>query len=815
MEATNPVDYIYALLGLVSSWPLHRAPLSPDYSLSPCEVYSQTAVLVLETKKLTTRTFLRPATLPKTLVDLASWVPDWSAHWPDIDVMEYGFWDKVEQKVLYNVSPDGQHLLTISGSGYGCIQTLETPFNAFQTPNEDLVGSAEAIYKWLRSLYSFNPDISALPNSGKGLNQDMFVVMALSLCSRIVRDAYLAHLSPNPNIITGDIENPVSGLRIQRQEIMEALYTALRTAFNMKAYGKEPKIAPFLHARFKSAVKEHHLENTIIQTDNGYIGLTRDTVRKGDLLVQFDIDLGIHFINLIHKTSYRGVLKAYDTRLETAEPPFLTHDENEVKVHFREWDDKKQPDSERFLYGQSSTKPLKITPRMLKRLFSYHQVMPAMIDFLSVFAQPPQKREIGFSGFFDQVTLSQRNTGANVAGAPQHVTANSKQHITVRANAPHGPAVSILGRSGRQYQMCYNLKRVARTRGNAKSAIDDQNWSIQQNEFHHQFDVAEGTALWISAKGRVEDYRDEVLSLTGGINGDKPEDLSFDTREACFASSLTVHLMNCHWASQDWRGYVKYLEDAIERKVSYAVSMLATSTLTSLKTRHILVGDWISDEYGPKSLQDVQFFEEKATNAAMVLDANIEVMTSLRDFYTKLFDHAGFDMRDQCSEAVQSFIQQISDMMFTFTGYKRRMNLLTDVTENRKILVRIAGKIRIEMNADQTKLLQKLQSHATKKMEDLTTMSYRETIVMKVITVGTFVYLPATFVSTFFSTDIVKYQNSPDGKAMYSGLALERWLEITVPLTVMTVIMGLIAFIIADRRRKRRMPSSHDEKKGA
>jgi hypothetical protein len=34
-------------------------------------------------------------------------------------------------------------------------------------------------------------------------------------------------------------------------------------------------------------------------------------------------------------------LKAYDTRLETAEPPFLTHDEK-VKVLFRDWDDKKQ-----------------------------------------------------------------------------------------------------------------------------------------------------------------------------------------------------------------------------------------------------------------------------------------------------------------------------------------------------------------------------------------------------------------------------------------------------------------------------------------
>ncbi|KAF1979437.1 hypothetical protein BU23DRAFT_154765 [Bimuria novae-zelandiae CBS 107.79] len=516
--------------------------------------------------------------------------------------------------------------------------------------------------------------------------------------------------------------------------------------------------------------------------------------------------------NLIYKTSYRGVLKAYEARLETAEPPFLTHDEKEVKVHFRDWDDLKQRffdhdavseealryqlgeqshvdpstgatmwnmlplrDSKCrfiFLYGESSTKPLKITPRMLKRLFTYHQVMPAMIDFLSVFAQPPEKRELGFSGFFDQVTLPHKSTTTHVAGMSHQVTANSKQHLTVRPGASHGPAVAALGRSGRQYQLCYNLKRVARTKGNARSEVDDQNWSIQQNEFHHQFDVSEGTALWISAKGRLMDYRKEVLELTGGVHGNKPEDLSFESRDRCFASSLTVHLMNCYWASQDWRGYVKFLEDAIEQK-----------------TRHILIGEWISDDFTPESLQDVQFLEEKATNAAMVLDANIEVMTSLRGFYEKLQEHNGFDMKDLCAEVVLGFVQQITDMIHTFAGYKRRMKLLIEVTENRKNL-----------------LLQKLQSRATRKMEDLTTMSYRETIVMKVITVGTFVFLPATFVS---------YQDQPDGQASYSGLALERWLEVTVPLTVVTVLMGLVAFMLADRRRKRRLPSSFDEKRGA
>lgn len=72
--------------------------------------------------------------------------------------------------------------------------------------------------------------------------------------------------------------------------------------------------------------------------------------------------------------------------------------------------------------------------------------------------------------------------------------------------------------------------------------------------------------LCINAKGRLNDYRSQVLELTGGANG-QPEDLSFTTREECFRSSLIVHLMNCNWATDDWRGYINYLEEAVVENV--------------------------------------------------------------------------------------------------------------------------------------------------------------------------------------------------------------------------------------------------------
>lgn len=125
-----------------------------------------------------------------------------------------------------------------------------------------------------------------------------------------------------------------------------------------------------------------------------------------------------------------------------------------------------------------------------------------------------------------------------------------------------------------------------------------------------------------------------------------------------------------------------------------------------------------------------------------------------------------------------------------------------------------------------TQILQHLQAQATEVMEDLTKnmfqlgiMGQKEAIAMKIITVVTLVYLPATFVSvriilsflishrpltdlsqTFFSTDVVKYQNQNNdlstvtnqtSSQSYSGLALERWIEVTFPLTFLTVVAAV------------------------
>ena len=77
----------------------------------------------------------------------------------------------------------------------------------------------------------------------------------------------------------------------------------------------------------------------------------------------------------------------------------------------------------------------------------------------------------------------------------------------------------------------------------------------------------------------------------------------------------------------------------------------------------------------------------------------------------------------------------------------------------------------------------------------------REAVVMRIVTIVTLIYLPATFVSAFFSTDVIKYQNqdgSP-GSGTFSSVALMRWLEVTLPLTALTLGIAWMALRFASR----------------
>ncbi|KAL8946446.1 MAG: hypothetical protein Q9222_007161 [Ikaeria aurantiellina] len=266
--------------------------------------------------------------------------------------------------------------------------------------------------------------------------------------------------------------------------------------------------------------------------------------------------------------------------------------------------------------------------------------MPCYLEFLSVFGLSKDARELRFSGFREQTMLK----------------------------TPSGSMVcSSLGRSGRQFQICYNIKGVTWIEAGRTAQ-----WSIRQAAFHHQFDVDEGTTLWIVTKGTL-DIKDRVQHLTG--KDGRPEDRAFDTPEQCFNSSLIVHLLNCYWSTENWRWYIQYLEDAIDNETSIAV-------------RGPRGREEAQRIFYPADFQSVQSYQDKINEAIMILEANRSVLESLKNFYEALLQNDEFPLRIVCRQNILSFIKQMDEMIQDSKMQDSRASLLLRITSDRKDLVR-------------------------------------------------------------------------------------------------------------------------------
>ena len=72
----------------------------------------------------------------------------------------------------------------------------------------------------------------------------------------------------------------------------------------------------------------------------------------------------------------------------------------------------------------------------------------------------------------------------------------------------------------------------------------------------------------------------------------------------------------------------------------------------------------------------------------MVLEANIDILTSLFEFYKRLLENKDFPLRNTCSGDVASFGTLLNDMINDARMQISRTRLLLRITADRKSLVR-------------------------------------------------------------------------------------------------------------------------------
>ncbi|KAF2400194.1 hypothetical protein EJ06DRAFT_420307 [Trichodelitschia bisporula] len=411
--------------------------------------------------------------------------------------------------------------------------------------------------------------------------------------------------------------------------------------------------------------------------------------------------------------------------------------------------------------------PLEITRKMMTRIFTYHQVMPSYLDFVLVFGSQNEFQDLRVSGFREQVLLAPPERALSIPG---------------------------FGRSGCQYQLCYNLKSVGEVtpEDGPEVPAEARQWNIRQAAFHHQFDVLEGTAVWIVTESQ-HDVQDLVKEMAGELLNKDPK--AFSTLGDCFRTSLSTHLLCCQWAAGEWRWYIQWIEGLVHQEIR-----LGNTSAEFRGRRNVR-------NYTTDNLQNLQFYEDRTKEIGMVLESNVDVMSSLRSFYEGLLGNRDVSLGQGAYNDVRSFAAQVNDVAHDLNVQIKRAQLLATQIADGKRLV-----------------LQHLQSQATERIERLTQSSLRlagethkmgpssqkESLLMRVVAIVVLIFLPATFVSTFFSTDVVRYQ-PVDGSGSFSRLALQMWFAVAIPLIFLSLSAGCFGLLYAKRKQRRNTQDSVEQ----
>ncbi|KIW18136.1 hypothetical protein PV08_02424 [Exophiala spinifera] len=390
--------------------------------------------------------------------------------------------------------------------------------------------------------------------------------------------------------------------------------------------------------------------------------------------------------------------------------------------------------------ASTQTCSLQITKRMLVRIFTHHQVPMQHMNLLFLFGRENRMTGGRYDSFWGQVAFGQPMPGLE---APD------------------------LGRSGKHYEISFNLKGISSDITDPKTFTPEfpHNGAICNVAIYHKLDIIHGTSIWIITKpgGGLSRYTGAEASGSGG-----DDTRMFTTPAECYISSLEVHITLARWAGESWWAYFQDLETLIEDRTGPAV--LADSKET----------------YTAADLKLLQAYLEKASEAVAVLHTNLRILQPLVMFYNKLLGHNQFSLAQDVRQATEDFTYQLQDIKCDFEGQVSRGMHLTAFVRARKELI-----------------LELMQAHTSDRTMQLSQTSVRESFFMRIVTVVTLLYLPATFVSTLFSREIIRYEeNSDEMSSRFSYAAFWRWIQIGLPLTTFTLVATIVAFRRSLRSRR-------------
>ncbi|KKY13124.1 putative conserved hypothetical protein [Diplodia seriata] len=153
-------------------------------------------------------------------------------------------------------------------------------------------------------------------------------------------------------------------------------------------------------------------------------------------------------------------------------------------------------------------------------------------------------------------------------------------------------------------------------------------------------------------------------------------------------------------------------------------------------------------------LQENQFLEDKTNEAMLVIDANLNILSQLVEFYKSVFSSADCPegMKLKCwpdFERLETRVQAVrSDMRMQLS---RAKSIIRRLSERKALLFGILEYQNMQASrflSEKAQISAEDMRAMTEDMHDIARKTKHETVSMRIITLVTLFFLPGTFIST-------------------------------------------------------------------
>ncbi|KAF2186405.1 hypothetical protein K469DRAFT_664384 [Zopfia rhizophila CBS 207.26] len=224
-------------------------------------------------------------------------------------------------------------------------------------------------------------------------------------------------------------------------------------------------------------------------------------------------------------------------------------------------------------------------------------------------------------------------------------------------------------------------------------------------------------------------------------------------------------------------------------------------------------------------LQSLQLLDDKMQEALLVFKQNTEVLQNLRQYYLQVTNCTRFpaEVGLQYQVNIMKFEKRILSVEKDILIHQTRTETLLRRMADRKNLVCFSSNFQIIIAADLIIQLygllqyqsfqgsvvtaQKAQGSAdrmevlTMNMNEIAAKTKQDIVSVRVSVLTTLFFLPASVISSFMSTDIIKFNT--DGTRNFQHQGLRLFLSITLPLMTLTFLMWYLVYWWAARKDRR------------